>query len=76
MKVKTSITLPEDLMDSIHRAARKGENRSQTMERLLRLGLAAKDAAQREAHDRAILERHADELNREAQDVLLYQVDT
>ena len=75
MKLKTSITLAEDLVAAIGRAARKGESRSQTIERLLRESLAIKDAQERDARDLALLNRHAGELNREAQDVLEYQVD-
>ncbi len=74
MKWKTSITLSEDIAKTIARVARKGENRSQTIERLLREGLERRmrrDADQREL---AAINEHADELNAEAEDVLTYQV--
>jgi metal-responsive CopG/Arc/MetJ family transcriptional regulator len=75
MKVKTSITLSEDIVKTIDRTARKGENRSQTIERLLREGLAARARQAADARDLALLNRHADALNAEAGDVLGYQAD-
>ena len=75
MKVKTSITLSEDIVKTIDRTAAKGENRSQAIERLLREGLAARARQATNARDRALLDRHADALNAEAEDVLGYQAD-
>jgi metal-responsive CopG/Arc/MetJ family transcriptional regulator len=75
MKVKTSVTLSEDVVKTIDRTARKGENRSQTIERLLREGLASRARHAAEERDRALLNRHADALNAEAEDVLGYQAD-
>ena len=74
MKVKTSVTLSEDLVRDLDQAARKGEPRSRTIERLLQVGLTAE--ARRSAHRRelALINRHAEELNAEAEDVLAYQV--
>ena len=73
MKSKTSITLAEDILVRIKRVARKGENRSQTIERLLRERL--NDEAARQAREREVaqINRHADALNAEAADVLTYQ---
>ncbi len=73
MKSKTSVTLSEDLLVSVKRAARKGESRSETIERLLRERL--NDEAVRRAREREVaqINRHADALNAEAEDVLAYQ---
>ncbi len=73
MKSKTSITLSEDILVSVKRAARKGESRSETIERLLRERL--NDEAARRAREREVaqINRHADALNAEAADVLTYQ---
>jgi metal-responsive CopG/Arc/MetJ family transcriptional regulator len=73
MKSKTSITLSEDVLAGLKRAARRGESRSETIERLLRERLG-EDAARR-AREREIaqINRHADALNAEAADVLGYQ---
>ena len=75
MKSKTSITLSEDILAGVKRASRKGESRSETIERLLRERLS--EEAARRARDReiALINRHADELNAEMADVLTYQVE-
>jgi len=75
MKSKTSITLSEDILASVRRVARKGESRSETIERLLRERL--NDEAARRAREREVaqINRHADALNAEAVDVLTYQVE-
>jgi metal-responsive CopG/Arc/MetJ family transcriptional regulator len=75
MKRKTSITLSEDILTAVDRAARKGENRSRTIERLLREGAAAQARQANNARDLALINRHADALNTEAEDVLTYQVE-
>ena len=75
MKRKTSVTLSEDVIKTIARIATKGESRSQTIERLLRESLAARARREAEEKDLAIINREADRLNREAADVLRYQVD-
>ncbi len=75
MKVKTSITLPEDLVLQIDGLAGQYGNRSALIERAVRDLLAAQSKRQREARDLEILNRHADALNEEAEDVLAYQVD-
>jgi metal-responsive CopG/Arc/MetJ family transcriptional regulator len=73
MKSKTSITLSEDILVRVKRVARKGESRSETIERLLRERL--NDEAARRAREREVaqINRHADALNAEAADVLAYQ---
>ena len=75
MKLTTAVTLSEDLVAALDKAAATGESRSQTIERLLRERLAVE--AQRAANERALalINRHADELNAEAADVLLCQSD-
>ncbi len=70
MKVKTSITLPDDLLEAIDRA---DSNRSTFLEKAARQYLARMQKAEREARDSRILNAHADRLNREALDVLEYQ---
>jgi metal-responsive CopG/Arc/MetJ family transcriptional regulator len=73
MKSKTSITLSEEILAGVKRACRKGESRSETIERLLRERL--NDEAARRAREREVaqINRHADALNAEAADVLAYQ---
>jgi metal-responsive CopG/Arc/MetJ family transcriptional regulator len=75
MKLKTSVTLSEDVLKTVDRAARKGESRSAAIERLLRESLAARARHALERQDRALLDRHADALNAEVDDVLGYQAE-
>ena len=61
-------------MKTLVQAARAGESRSRTIERLLRESLAARARQAAERRDLAAINRHVDELNAEAEDVLAYQV--
>jgi Arc/MetJ-type ribon-helix-helix transcriptional regulator len=73
MKVKTSLTLSEDVIRAVRRATGRGESRSEAVERLLREGLAARARRAADQRDLALINAHADELNAEAGDVLDYQ---
>ena len=75
MKVKTSITLSEDVLKAVRKSARPGENRSQTIERLLKTSAAAAVRQAADARDLTILNRHADALNAEADDTLAFQTE-
>ena len=75
MRLKTSITLSEDIVKTVDRETRKGESRSGAIERLLREGLSARARQAADAHDLTLLNRYAEQLNEEAEDVLKYQVD-
>lgn len=75
MKLKTSITLSEDILKTVERAATKGESRSETIERLLRESLGARARHAADERDRALIDKHAGQLNDEADDVLGYQVE-
>ena len=70
MRIKTSITLPQDLLERIDRA---DSNRSALIERATRAYLSRLERARREAQDAEIINANADRLNREAMDVLEYQ---
>ena len=73
MKVKTSITLSEDLMEAIDR--RTGhKNRSEFIETALRSFIAQIIRNEQNARDIQIINQRADYLNKEAEDVLAYQV--
>ena len=74
MKVKTSITLSEDLLDAIDKRAGQFKNRSDFIEAALRAYIAQIVRDEQNAKDLAILNRQADRLNQEAADVLAYQV--
>ena len=75
MKLKTSVTLSEDIMKTLDRLARKGESRSAVVERLVRESLASRAKQAAAERDRALLDAHAEALNAEVEDVLRYQSD-
>ncbi len=75
MKVKTSITLSEELIEQIDALSSQYGTRSALIEQAVRDFLAAQVKRTREAQDLEILNRHAEALNAEAADVLSYQVD-
>lgn len=70
VRVKTSITLPDDL---IRRLDEVDRNRSAVLERAARAYLARLEAEEHDRRDLEILNRHATRLNREAADTLGYQ---
>jgi predicted transcriptional regulator len=72
MKVKTSITLSEDVLEQLDDVA-GSESRSALIERILRAFLQRRALDAVQARDRALLDREADVFNAEALDVLEYQ---
>lgn len=75
MKVKTSITLSEDLVRDVDELAAQYGSRSAVVELAVREFVAAEIRRARDARDIEILNRRADALNKEAEDVLSYQVE-
>lgn len=73
MKAKTSLTLSSDLLKRIDRLAGARRSRSAFIERVLRRYLAERARAARNARDLELINRAADLLNAEAEDVLRYQ---
>ena len=71
VRVKTSITLPADLLERVDRI---DSNRSAFLERAALVYLARLEQARRDRRDIAIINRHARRLNREAQETLEYQM--
>jgi len=73
MKVKTSITLSGDLLEAINQ--RTGhKNRSEFIETALRVFIAQTFRNEQNSRDIKIINKRADYLNKEAEDVLAYQV--
>ena len=72
MKVKTSITLSEDLVKILSRYA--ADNRSEFIEKALRSFIAQLARNEKTARDIRIINNKAEALNAEAEDVLAYQV--
>lgn len=74
MKIKTSITLSEDLLEAIDQRSSKYKNRSDFIEAAIRAYIDKIIRDEQNAKDLAILNSQADRLNEEAADVLSYQV--
>ena len=75
MKIKTSITLSEEILKEVDKLSSQYGNRSVLIEQAIREFLAAGAKRKRDLQDIEILNRRADILNKEAEDVLSYQVD-
>ncbi|MFH0795042.1 MAG: ribbon-helix-helix domain-containing protein [bacterium] len=74
MKVKTSVTLSKELIKAIDRYSKPNGSRSEFIEAAVSNVIKQMIRAQQNAHDVEIINRHAESLNREAEDVLEYQV--
>ena len=73
MKAKTSITLSGDVLAGIDRLAGAKQSRSAYIERVLRRHLSERVRSAANARDLEKINRAADQLNAEAEDVLEYQ---
>jgi metal-responsive CopG/Arc/MetJ family transcriptional regulator len=74
MKVKTSITLSDDILKAIDLHIGEYRSRSEFIETAARTFIAQLERKEAERRDLEIINRHADSLNAEAEDVLTYQV--
>ena len=74
MKVKTSITLSQQVLQLIDLHSGDYKSRSEFMEQAARSLLASLALTEAERRDLEIINRNADKLNAEAEDVLTYQV--
>jgi len=75
MKVKTSITLSEDLLREIDaRVEARGRSRSEFIEEAVRAFLAHADRLTLQAREATLLREHAAALNADMADVLEYQI--
>jgi metal-responsive CopG/Arc/MetJ family transcriptional regulator len=74
MKVKTSITISKNVLKEIDLVISKSGNRSLFIEEAVKNYLMHKKRAVRNKNDLEIINRSADELNKEAGDILSYQV--
>ena len=75
MRRKISITLSEEALLAIDRIAGSGSNRSRVIEEAIFESVERRRRMEREERDLRILNRAADALNREVEDVLGYQVE-
>ena len=75
MKIKTSITLSQDLLKEIDARIRAEQrSRSEFIEEAVRAFLTHADRAALQTREAALLRKHAAALNAEMADVLAYQV--
>jgi metal-responsive CopG/Arc/MetJ family transcriptional regulator len=75
MKVKTSITLSEDVLKAVDkRTKQQKKTRSDFIEAALRAFIRQLIREEQNARDLEIINRNADALNKEAAEVLEYQV--
>jgi predicted transcriptional regulator len=75
MRVKTSITLAASTIRAIDQIAGKEKNRSRVIERAVLDFVERHRRRVREARDLEILNRSADDLNREIEDILAFQAE-
>ena len=75
MKIKTSITISEEIIKEIDALSGRYGNRSILIEKAIREFLLAETRRKRDLQDMDILNRSANNLNKEAADVLSYQGD-
>ena len=75
MRVKTSITLSSETLRAIDAARDDRLNRSQLIEQAITYFLAERARAARDARDREILDRVADDLNEQVAEALHFQAD-
>jgi metal-responsive CopG/Arc/MetJ family transcriptional regulator len=73
MKEKTSITLSREVLAVVDRMAGSKQSRSAFIERALREYLREQARAKVEARDLELINKAADELEAEVEDVLRYQ---
>ena len=74
MKTKTSVTLSGALLHGIEKHASDFRSRSEFIEAAVRYFIAHLERRVAEEKDLEIINRRADALNKEAEDVLGYQV--
>ena len=75
MKIKTSVTLSKEILDEIDQLSDRYGNRSILIEQAIRDFLASLAKRNRDFQDSEILNRRSELLNKEAEDVLAFQVD-
>ena len=73
MKLKTSLTLSEDLVAKLDRLAGPEVSRSSFIEKILREFVEGRVQARRNARAAAVINRHATKLNTEMKDALSFQ---
>lgn len=74
MKVRTSINVERDLLETVDKLSGKNKNRSEFIEAAIQAFVAQHMREANDARDLEMINKSADILNQEALDVLDYQV--
>ncbi len=74
MRVKTSVILPHDLLQTVNSLSKQCQNRSQFVEAALRFFIAQIKREKQQAKDIEIINRCADRINEETYDAMRYQI--
>ena len=74
MRVKTSVILPHDLLQTVNNLSEQYKSRSQFVETALRFFIAQMKKEEQHAKDIEIINRCADRLNEETFDAMRYQI--
>lgn len=74
MKIKTSITLSESILSEIDTIISPDGNRSTFIENAISYYLKHRKQNLRDRNDIEIINNNSDDLNKEAEEILLYQV--
>ena len=74
MKIKTSITLSNEVLEAIDLYVGEYKSRSEFIETAVQKFIAQLVRKESEQRDLELINKHSDSLNAEAEDVLTYQV--
>lgn len=74
MRVKTSITVEKELLEAVDKLSGKNKNRSEFIEAAIQAYIVQQTRGNENARDLEMINDSADILNREASEVLDYQV--
>jgi len=75
MKAKTSVTLSKDLLALVDEYVKEDKSRSAFIELAIRTYMEILKRKSRDQHDLEIINRLSEKLNKEANDVLRYQME-
>ena len=75
MKIKTSITISEEILGSVDKYTGEKGNRSEFIEKAIRSYINQLIREEKNTKDLEILNNNAERLNQEAEEVLMYQVE-
>lgn len=75
MKVRTSVTLPEELLTKVDALTGKNRNRSEIVECALRDYVAREKPEKLNTRDIEIINEHADLINKQVEETLEFQAE-